>query len=230
MTSVSKKFPAHAALLVGLLVLFVVVPVIPATRAGFAMELLFDGVLLAGVYAVGPSRHRRWFVFLTILTLVARWGQELLGGGAPGVGALGITVLWLLYAVFIITNHLFQRRDVTLDTILAAVVAYLLVAAMFGFVFEMMEIQKPGSFSGIPEASEGRNAVNATFAYFSLVCLTTMGYGDVVPLSSLARPIAALEGVFGQMYLAVMIARLVGLNIATGRDADYSPAPEETSE
>ena len=53
--------------------------------------------------------------------------------------------------------------------------------------------------------------------YFSLVCITTMGYGDIVPVSNLARPLAVLEGVFGQLYLAVMIARLVGLHIASSR-------------
>jgi hypothetical protein len=56
--------------------------------------------------------------------------------------------------------------------------------------------------------------------YFSFVCITTMGYGDIVPLSDIARPLAVLEGVFGQLYLAVMIARLVGLHIATSRDND----------
>ena len=49
--------------------------------------------------------------------------------------------------------------------------------------------------------------------YFSLVCLTTMGFGDIAPLSDLARSLSVLEGVFGQLYLAVMIARLVGLHI-----------------
>jgi hypothetical protein len=50
--------------------------------------------------------------------------------------------------------------------------------------------------------------------YFSLVCITTIGFGDIMPLSNIARPLAALEGVFGQLYLAVMIARLVGLHVA----------------
>jgi hypothetical protein len=52
--------------------------------------------------------------------------------------------------------------------------------------------------------------------YFSLVSLTTVGYGDIVPVSGLARPVVVLEGVFGTLYLAVMIARLVGLHITAG--------------
>ncbi len=54
--------------------------------------------------------------------------------------------------------------------------------------------------------------------YLSLVCITTMGFGDIVPVSDIARPLAVLEGVFGQLYLAVMIARLVGLHIAGTRN------------
>jgi hypothetical protein len=50
--------------------------------------------------------------------------------------------------------------------------------------------------------------------YFSLVCITTMGYGDIVPVAPLARSLSVIEGVFGQLYLAVMIARLVGLHIS----------------
>ena len=56
--------------------------------------------------------------------------------------------------------------------------------------------------------------------YFSFVCITTMGYGDIVPVSDIARPLAVLEGVFGQLYLAVMIARLVGLHIASSHNRE----------
>jgi hypothetical protein len=56
--------------------------------------------------------------------------------------------------------------------------------------------------------------------YFSLVSITTMGFGDIVPVSGLARPLVVLEGVFGQLYLAVMIARLVGLHLVSSRNQD----------
>jgi hypothetical protein len=70
----------------------------------------------------------------------------------------------------------------------------------------------PGSFAGVPVDGTESEIGNALL-YFSLVCLTTMGYGDILPVSDLARPLAVLEGVFGTLYLAVMIARLVGLHI-----------------
>jgi hypothetical protein len=201
--------------------MIVLSPSISSEGSGFLLELAFDAILLTGVHSVGPSRHRWPFLFLTVVTLAIRWGEHLSGAPALDVGALFITVLWLVYAVSIIIGHLFQRSDVTVDTILGAVVAYLLVAVAFTLIFEIMELRHPGSFSGIPDsAQDHRGELGSAMMYFSLVCISTMGYGDVVPISNLARPIAVLEGVFGQLYLAVMIARLVGLHIARGHSRE----------
>jgi hypothetical protein len=216
-----RDMPRNAALLVVLLLLIVVSPSIPESSSGVLFELVFDSILIAGVYSVGPGKHQWPFVVLTVVTLAVRWGEHLSGMPQLDVGALSITVLWLVYAVSIIIGHLFQRRDATIDTILGAVVTYLLAAVAFTLVFEIVELLQPGSFSGLPaEARSHRTELGSSMLYFSFVCITTMGYGDIVPLSDIARPLAVLEGVFGQLYLAVMIARLVGLHIATSRDND----------
>ena len=89
----------------------------------------------------------------------------------------------------------------------------------FTLTFEIIELRNPGSFTGLPEAaSTNRGELGAAMMYFSLVCISTMGFGDITPVSEIARPMAVLEGVIGQLYLAVMIARLVGLHIAGSRD------------
>ena len=216
-----QRVPTHAGLLIVLLILIIVSPLVPIDRSAFILELLFDLVLLTGVHSVGPTRHRWPFLLLTVLTLGIRWGEELTGHGVLDVSALGITTIWLVYAISIIVGHLFQQREVTLNTIFGAVVTYLLAGVAFGMVFQIIELQSPGSFSGIPDSAlVHRNQLTSSMMYFSLVCLTTMGYGDVVPASNLARPIAVLEGVFGQLYLAVMVARLVGLHIVHERRND----------
>jgi hypothetical protein len=215
MPTLFQRIPRNAALLIALLFLIVASPAMTEGGSGWLFEFFFDGILLAGVHSVGPGRHRWPFLVLTVLTLGVRWGQHLSGGAALDVGALFITVIWLAYAVWILIAHLFQRRDVTVDTILGAIVTYLLVAVAFSLAFEIIELRNPGSFSGISaEASADRREFGGTMIYFSLVCITTMGFGDIVPISNLARPFAVLEGVFGQLYLAVMIARLVGLHAA----------------
>ena len=216
-----RHIPRNAALLVSLLLLIVASPSVPTDASGVLFELVFDAILLAGVYSVGPGKHRWPFLVLTVVTLGIRWGEHLSGITTLDVGALFITVIWLTYAVSIIIAHLFQRRDVTVDTILGAMVAYLMVAVAFTLVFEIMELRHPGSFSGLPDsAATHRPELAASMMYFSLVCITTMGYGDIVPVSDLARPLSVLEGVFGQLYLAVMIARLVGIHIARSRDTE----------
>jgi len=214
-----RQVPRNAALLVFLLALIVMSPTIAASASWHLIELIFDGILIAGVYSVGPTKNRWPFLVLTVATLGVRWGEKLSGAPQLDLGALSISVVWLIYADSIIIAHLFKRRDVTVDTILGAMVAYLLVAVAFTFVFEIIEIQNPGSFSGLADgAALNRSELTNSMMYLSLVCITTMGFGDIVPVSDIARPLAVLEGVFGQLYLAVMIARLVGLHIAGTRD------------
>jgi hypothetical protein len=210
-----RSIPRNAALLVFLLLMIIVSPAVAERGSGYLFELVFDLILLSGVYSVGPIKHRWPFSVLTAVTLALRWGEHLSGAFALDAGALLMTVVWVAYAVSIIIGHLFQRRDVTIDTILGSVVVYLLVAVAFTMLFEVVEITSPGSFSGVPAHAEAhRGELGTAMMYFSLVCITTMGYGDIVPVSSIARPLAVLEGAFGQLYLAVMIARLVGLHIA----------------
>lgn len=221
MPTLFQRIPRNAFLLIALLALIVGSPAVTRTGSSWLFELFFDGILLAGVYSVGPGKHRWPFLVLTVFTLGVRWTEHLSGVFALDVGALFITVIWLAYAVWIIIAHLFQRRDVTVNTLLGAVVAYLLVAVAFTLVFEIIELQHPGSFSGLSvSAGDNRRELSSSLVYFSLVCMTTMGFGDIVPISNLARPLAALEGVFGQLYVAVMIARLVGLQIARSQDPE----------
>jgi hypothetical protein len=219
MRALLQKVPQNAALLIGLLVLIVISPTVNAKGAVVVMELMFDWILLAGVYAALASRHRWSFGALTAITLAIRWSAILWEGWQYDALFLSFTVAWLAYATWIIVGQLFQRREVTFDTILGAITAYLLIAAAFMELYSLIELQSPGSFAGLAEGTEpNRRQMGGTMLYFSLVCLTTMGYGDIVPTSNLARPLATLEGVVGQLYLAVMIARLVGLHISRRND------------
>lgn len=219
MSSPFERIPRSAALLLTLLFLIVVAPSIRFDMPWLVVELMFDLILLSGVHSVGPGRHRWPFLVMTMVTLGARWSELLLDFSMLDVTALALTAIWLCYAISIIVTHLFRTRDVTLDTILGAVVTYLLAAVAFSVLFQIIETKFPGSFSGLPDdIGKSRGSLSSMLLYFSFVCITTMGYGDIVPASDLARPLAVLEGVFGQLYLAVMIARLVGLHLVSGRD------------
>jgi len=218
MTRFIRRVPRNAALLVGLLLLIIASPSFSGEASWIFVELTFDLILLTGVYSIGSGTHRWPFVALMVLTLGIRWVELLSGYEGFNLVALALSVIWLTYAIALIVAHLFQRRDVNVDTIVGAMVAYLLAAVAFSLLFQIIEVQRPGSFVGFPDISSGVEAdLPSATMYFSLVCITTTGFGDIVPVSPIARPIAVIEGVFGQLYVAVMIARLVGLHIASTR-------------
>ncbi len=212
----TEKVPRNAILLAGLLVFIILAPVVPPDHPTPWIELFFDLVLLAGVRSIsGMGRHRVPFGILTLATLAVRWG-DLAGVTGLVLIAAGLSLVWVSYAIMIIVPALFKERDVTLNTLYGSTVAYLLIAVAFAFLFGLIEFQSPGAFSGMPaHESQHPGAVSDALLYFSLTSVTTMGYGDIVPVHGLARSCAVLEGAIGQLYLAVMIARLVGLHIAT---------------
>jgi len=210
--------PHYGVLLLVLLVLLVVAPVLPAERAGYGLELLFDVVLLAGAYsAAWQSRHRLPFFVLTAVTLATRWTDMVLDHSGFSLASIALVILWLGYAVPLIVTDLFRMREVGTNAILGAIVAYVLVAVAFGSLYLMVELLQPGSFTGLPVGSN-QAELESALLYFSVVSITTMGYGDITPISGLSRSLSSIEGMFGTLYLAVMIARLVGLHNSRPRD------------
>ena len=128
----------------------------------------------------------------------------------------GLMAAFLGFAVAVILCNIFARERITVDGVLGAVCGYLLAAGAWANVYAVVEFTLPGSFSvgaAFKEFSdwEGQKAL---LNYFSVVTLTTMGYGDITPVRSPATALAMLEAVFGQFYIAVVVAQLVGLRLA----------------
>lgn len=211
----TRRAPKNGVLLFVLALLIVLAPVATGTGSAYTVEGLFDLVLIAGASAVTLEGQRRWaFLAFTGLTVALRWSALLAGGLSLDLASALSTVLWIAMALSIVVTEHFLQREVSVNMILGAIVAYLLAAVGFAYLYEMIELLQPGSFRGIPEGISPPELGDALL-YFSLVSLTTLGYGDIVPVSGLARPVAALEGAFGVFYLAVMVARLVGVHIAS---------------
>jgi len=97
---------------------------------------------------------------------------------------------------------------VTIDLIMAAACAYILIGVVWAYAYYLLEIFHPHSF----KASENMGDDIWNFYYYSFVTLNTVGYGDIVAITKSARALSILEAIFGQLYLAIMISRLVGLH------------------
>jgi voltage-gated potassium channel Kch len=169
------------------------------------LQLLLAVNLVAAIAGAAQHRSIRVLVWLGAAYLVAR-----------GLGALFDVrallpvsdAVWLVAAIVAMaaTARRAMRADaVDSEHIFAALDAYLLVGLIFGVGYSMLDQVWPDSFGSTSASDLGV----ARGIYFSFVTLATLGYGDVVPLSDAARGLAMLEAVTGQMYMAVLVARLV---------------------
>lgn len=192
-----------------LVLLLAVIGVDPALEAmglrGRTLEWMLALALLAaaaGAWRVGRSRV---FVLCSGAALVAWLALHVLRfGPGPALAPALLGGAGLAMAAFLVAGVLAEGR-VDAERICAALCVYLLAGIAFGGLFAALEAVAPGSLAG----SAPIDLDDAV--YFSFVTLATLGYGDIAPAASAPRALAVLEAVFGQLYLAVLIARLVSL-------------------
>jgi hypothetical protein len=116
-----------------------------------------------------------------------------------------------------VARVVFGPGRVSLHRVQGAIVLYLNFALFFFIIYRLMEVLVPGAFSNLPHSGSEYGS-GAALLYFSFSTLTTLGYGDITPVHPLARSLANLEGVIGQLYPATLLARLVSLEIAHRRE------------
>jgi voltage-gated potassium channel len=125
----------------------------------------------------------------------------------------GLGVIFFAFAVGTLLSYVLRDEKVTGDKIYGAICVYLFIGLIWGLLFSLLEGLQPGSFSG-QTPTPRIEPDPSVLIYYSFITLSTVGYGDIVPISPPARSFAYLEGIIGQFYLAVLVARLVGLHIA----------------
>ena len=126
---------------------------------------------------------------------------------------------WLLAGVslaFVVARAVFAPGIVTLHRIVGAVLLYLTIGVIFVALFGLVTLVEPHAFSGLPPFKDDLS-VAGDLVYFSFVTLTSVGYGDIVPLHPYARSLANIEAIIGQLYPATLLARLVTLEIEDRR-------------
>jgi voltage-gated potassium channel len=204
----------HLTLLISLLFLFLLSPFVVTLHYGVLfINIVGAVVLLAGTYAV--SERKRLFAVTVVFAILSVISSALI---------LVVHAEWIVVAshLFLVTvlglfsvsilGYVLRPGRVTGDKIYAAICVYLLAGYAWAFVYALLHELQPGSFSGLAEVEDYAVRV-MQMRYFSFVTLTTLGYGDIIPRSPAARTFATLEAVMGQIYLAVLVARLVGLHI-----------------
>jgi hypothetical protein len=195
----------------------------PLGGRGLARQLIAEvavtAILVTGLGAVGRGRMSRLMILLfgvpavvagfSLIVLEVRW--LLLVRSLFGSVFLGVTTALILKEVL-------RDERVTGDKITGSICGYLLLGSCWSVIYALIEAANPGSFALTLQGAEGTlpplRELAAELTYFSFVTLTTLGYGDITPISPQARTLAWLEAGSGQIYLTVLVARLVGLHIA----------------
>jgi hypothetical protein len=206
-----------SALLVALVVgLFVVRPLEELGLAsGVLIEIVFAGVLVAGVWTVWTRRVQA-IIFASAVGIAefVRWVNWVAptGGLAPWAALSSSLAIGLL--MFLVLKWVFLPGPITPHRIQGAVAVYLLIGVMWAQAYEFLDTIIPRGFQ-FPSGVAGASARSAALSYFSFITLTTLGYGDILPVHPVARSLAMAEGLMGQSYPAILIGSLVSLHISS---------------
>jgi voltage-gated potassium channel len=209
------RFSLLLVLMLGLIFVFPAVGGIP--RLKILVDVYIAFVFLVGVYSISSKRH---FAYFGLFLALPKFITTALGyiAHVPGMVLVGdvFGILCLIFIAYKILVYVFKQQRITGDIISGMVVIYLLLAYSWALIFQIIEVVQPGSFY-IPEACQQDPF---SFLYFSLVTITTIGYGDITPVSNIAKACAVMNGLIGQIYLVVVVATLVGMRLSQSMQSD----------
>ena len=210
-----------ARLLIALALLFLFLPFAEERKGGdLVVSILLCLVLISAVFAVG--RRGRSLIFPALLAfcgVAGRWMNYFRPDLVPSAVFLIAGLVLIIFVVANLLRFVLRAPQVDSEVLCASVSAYLLLGLAWTMAYWFVAEMTPNAFSFntaavAKESMEGFNAV-----YFSFVTLSTVGYGDITPISKVARMLAALEAMTGLLYVAVLIARLVSVYSShQGRD------------
>jgi hypothetical protein len=224
----------YGYLLLALIVFLLTAPVVAESRfwrlvlAGFG-----SGLLVAGLQAARPGK-RSLIVGVVLASVELAIGRMVDIHGSRWL-LFSQALLWMLAMTYVtveILEWVLSREEVTLETLQAAFCVYVLLGLIWAFLYVLVHISAPGSFQGqqgppvaLADASSRRLGFVRLFI-FSYATLTGTGYGDLAPAGAFAEMLACLEAMTAQVYLAVVIARLVGMQVGPPPSARPDGSPD----
>jgi len=233
-----REIGPYAVLLGALVFFLMLIPFVSGGMLGFIMlRLGLMCVFVAGLIVATAERPLRRVALPLLVVVIISEATDYFVEGRSSPVRLGISAFFLFFTAFAQLHGLLRQKRVTADTILGGINVYLLIACAYMLLYELLEKLAPGSFligdltlaQYYLQAADRTDGIS-TLIYFSFVTITTLGYGDIVPVSSTAKLIASSEALFGQIYLVTFIARLVSLHgAAKGESSRASTDKQEGS-
>lgn len=204
-------------LLFSIALMFLVLPLVPAEQGVLDSSIGVFGlvVLLSCLRAI--TANRKFFIFMVVLSLinVAVGSTELISNSETDTFktvVLGFRLIYYLLVFGSIMGYVLDSTPVTADKIAGSISAYILLGIVWSVVYSLFLHLQPDSFA-LPEYLQTDNIMGIWAIYFSFTTLTTLGYGDITPQLPAVQSYAVMEAACGQIFLTVLVARLVALQI-----------------
>lgn len=196
-------------LLLLLLAVVILQPLLHHLAMGSVVTILLIGAILAGAFRVSVPGSRIAIVgyAATAIWVATLLYREVTGGTSEEGNLIAVAATMGLAALngWCTMRALVAEQENGANALYGAVFGYILIALVWSHIYMLTEWWAPGSFS-MPEGVDHWN----TFFYYSMVTMTTLGYGDILPVAPFTRTLAGLQAAFGTLYIAVLIGRIVG--------------------
>jgi len=186
--------------------------------ANLLVQLFFTLVFASGLSSATRSRAARIGGALVFVVAVAlHWVDFFRPEAGLALWVSLARVLALGVLVLLVVHHVFREGPITVPRIQGAVAVYLLLGMMWAGLYEMIHALSPPAFR-FADPPQTHAELATSLVYYSFVTLTTVGYGDITPVHPAARSAAILEALIGQLFPAILIARLVAMELAARGD------------
>jgi hypothetical protein len=208
--------------LLALLLLLVTAPLIEDLDYGILIEtVIITLVMFSALLAIGGRRSTLVLGSVLVLpALAGKWVNYYRPDLAPPEIFLGAAILFTGYVVLHLFTFILRAPRVNVEILCTAVANYLMLGLLWSFGYLLLSSVNPDAFVVNYGAASGHMLKGENSIYFSFATLCTVGYGDIVPVSSVARMLAILEAVVGMFYMTMLIARLVALYSSETRADD----------
>lgn len=217
----------YTLLLLALIIMALLQPLAQGMLYGVQLyDVVFGFIVLAVFVIVFERTHERWIsLILALLAVVLRLASHLLDDPWRFYAVALHHVLLMVFfglVVCVILWRIFEKQTIQSDHMIGTICGYLLAGAAWGSCYSLCEQVLPGSFRVDPKIVgrlDEEHSRRFIFNYFSLCTITGASYGDITPIRPAVASLTWLEAMFGQFYIAVVVAQLVGLRLAQAMDS-----------
>ena len=203
-------------LLIALLVLLLAIPLaddVNLASAPLVRGMVFSVLLLVGIWSLrGGGRFFTVGMAFVVAGVALNVAAINLHSSFLQFGSILSLIGFLLVAIVYTMKQIALSNEISTNRIVGAICVYLLLGVIWAMTYTVVELASPGSFAGFSPMQE--QGWDSEWLYFSFVTMTTLGYGDILPISAIARGLAYFQAVVGQFYIAVLVAGLVSAYVA----------------